>query len=143
MSITNIACVNGILVGKQVKTGTGKNGEYVSVELTLRNAKFAGVDKYVKATVADVKDFSAPNERCLVLANPPYGERLLDVKAAEELYKVMGEKFVQTDGQKYFIISPHDEFEKFFGRESDKRRKLYNGMIKCQLFMYFKKGKGI
>ncbi|MBE6728709.1 MAG: class I SAM-dependent RNA methyltransferase [Ruminococcaceae bacterium] len=110
-----------------------------AVELTLKNAKFAGVDKYVKAKVADIRDFSAPNERCLVLANPPYGERLLDVKAAEELYKVMGENFIQTDGQKYFIISPHDEFEKFFGKEADKRRKLYNGMIKCQLFMYFKK----
>lgn len=38
----------------------------------------------------------------------------------------------------YYIISPQEEFEKLFGRPADKRRKLYNGMIKCQLFMYFK-----
>ena len=38
----------------------------------------------------------------------------------------------------YYIISPHEEFESLFGRKADKRRKLYNGMIKCQLFMYFK-----
>ncbi len=108
------------------------------VELTLANAKKAGVEKYVKAAVGDVRNFSAPKERCITVTNPPYGERLLDVKAAEELYKVMGEQFLSGDGQKYYVISPHDEFEKFYGKEADKRRKLYNGMIKCQLFMYFK-----
>ena len=120
-------------------TACGFDIDPAAVELTERNAKFAGVEKYVKAKTADVKDFIPPNDRCLVLANPPYGERLLDVKAAEELYKVMGERFTFGDGQKYFVISPHDEFEKFFGATADKRRKLYNGMIKCQLYMYFKK----
>lgn len=109
-----------------------------AVELTLENAKKAGVSKYVKAAVADVKDFTPPEERCLIITNPPYGERLLDVKAAEELYTVMGNRFKEGSGKKYYVISPHDEFEKYFGRTADKRRKLYNGMIKCQLFMYFK-----
>lgn len=108
------------------------------VELTLANAKKAGVEKYVNAKLGDIKNFTVPDERCLLVTNPPYGERLLDVKAAEELYKVMGERFIRTNGQKYYVISPHDEFEKHFGATADKRRKLYNGMIKCQLFMYFK-----
>lgn len=110
-----------------------------AVELTLENAKKAGVSKYVKAAVADIRDFTPPEERCLTITNPPYGERLLDVKAAEELYTVMGKQFEEGFGRKYYVISPHDEFEKHFGRTADKRRKLYNGMIKCQLFMYFKK----
>lgn len=109
-----------------------------AVELTLENAKKAGVSKYVKAAVADIRDFTPPKERCLTITNPPYGERLLDVKAAEELYTVMGRRFEEGFGRKYYVISPHDEFEKYFGRTADKRRKLYNGMIKCQLFMYFK-----
>lgn len=109
-----------------------------AVELTLENAKKAGVAKYVKAAVADIRDFTPPEERCLTITNPPYGERLLDVKAAEELYTVMGNRFKDGFGRKYYVISPHDEFEKHFGRTADKRRKLYNGMIKCQLFMYFK-----
>ena len=108
------------------------------IELTLANAKKAGVEKYVKAAIGNIKDFNTPKERCITVTNPPYGERLLDIKAAEELYKIMGERFVSGEGQKYYIISPHDEFEKHFGKEADKRRKLYNGMIKCQLFMYFK-----
>lgn len=109
-----------------------------AIELTLANAKKAGVEKYVEASLLDVHNFEAPDDRFLLITNPPYGERLLDVKGAEELYRVMGERFTAGNGKKYFIISPHDEFEKHFGRTADKRRKLYNGMIKCQLFMYFK-----
>ena len=109
-----------------------------AVRLTEENAAKAGVSKYVKVYNADVRKFEAPRERCLIITNPPYGERLLDIKAAEELYKVMGERFEMGDGRKYFIISPHDDFEKIYGRTADKRRKLYNGMIKCQLYMYFK-----
>lgn len=109
-----------------------------SVELTLANAKKAGVEKYVKASVGNIRDFKTPDERCLIITNPPYGERLLDLREAENLYRIMGERFECKDGKKYFIISPHDDFEKIFGRNADKRRKLYNGMIKCQLFMYFR-----
>ena len=108
------------------------------VKLTLENAKKAGVEKYVTAEVRDVRDFKLPEGRTLVITNPPYGERLLDIRAAEELYGVMGKVFVREAGKKYYVISPHDEFEKFFGTKPDKKRKLYNGMIKCDLNMYFK-----
>ena len=50
----------------------------------------------------------------------------------------MGNVFPKEQGKKYYVISPHDEFEKYFGRTPDKKRKLYNGMIKCDLNMYFK-----
>ena len=109
-----------------------------TVKLTLENAKKCGVEKYVKAEVRDVADFKLPEGRVLVVTNPPYGERLLDIRAAEELYKTMGKVFEKEQGKKFFVISPHDEFEKYFGRTADKKRKLYNGMIKCNLNMYFK-----
>lgn len=119
-------------------SATGYDIDPNCVELTMANAKKAGVEKYVKAKVADIKDFKASSGRSLTITNPPYGERLLDVKAAEELYKTMGQIFERGDGRKYGVISPHDEFEKFFGGSADKRRKFYNGMIKCQFFMYLK-----
>lgn len=108
------------------------------VKLTLENAKKAGVQSLVRAEVRDVKDLKLPEGRALIITNPPYGERLLDIRAAEELYKVMGKVFIKEPGKKFFIISPHDEFEKYFGKPADKKRKLYNGMIKCDLNMYFK-----
>ncbi len=109
-----------------------------AVALTAGNAKKAGVISRIKATVSDIKDFQLQTENAVVLCNPPYGERLLDIKQAEELYKVMGGVFEKRPRTSYYIISPHEEFERLFGRPADKRRKLYNGMIKCQLYMYFK-----
>jgi putative N6-adenine-specific DNA methylase len=116
----------------------GTDIDPLAVKLAEENAAKAGVSKYVKVRVADIKDFKAPDERFLTVTNPPYGERLLDIRQAQEIYKTMGQVFEAGQGKKYFIISPDDDFEKIFGRSADKRRKLYNGMIKCQLFMYFK-----
>ena len=50
----------------------------------------------------------------------------------------MGEKFVREKGKSYTVITPDDDFEKIFGRKADKRRKVYNGTLKCQIYMYYK-----
>ena len=60
------------------------------------------------------------------------------LREAEKLYKVMGERFERRKGWSYSVITPDEEFENMFGRKADKRRKLYNGMIKCQYYQYFK-----
>ena len=126
-----------------VKTDTdfiafGSDIDRRAVDLSLANAKNARVDNFIRVSNADVRDFAPTTEKGTLVTNPPYGERMLDIKTAEKLYKVMGEKFVSKYGWSYGIISPDEEFEKCFGRKADKRRKLYNGMIKCQYFMYFK-----
>ena len=109
-----------------------------SLQVAMANAKRAGVDKFITFEKADVKDFRKKSEKGTVICNPPYGERLLELKDAEELYKSLGKVFTQERGWAYNVISPSEDFEVFFGRKADKRRKLYNGMIKCQLYMYFK-----
>ena len=65
------------------------------------------------------------------------------MKEAEDLYRILGQRFVKKEGWSYYIISPHDQFEQLFGSKADKRRKLYNGMIKCQYYMYFKDSRPI
>ena len=117
-----------------------RGGDIDSTVLSLvnDNAIKAGVGDCITVAQADLRDFVPEGESGTVLCNPPYGERLLDIKAAEELYKVMGKVFVPKPGWSYAIISPHEQFETLFGRPADKRRKLYNGMLKCQLFMYYK-----
>ncbi len=121
-------------------TFVGKGGDIdpEALKLVQENAEKAWVGDCVSATLADIRDFKPEGESGTVLCNPPYGERLLDVKAAEELYRIMGQVFVPKAGWNYAIISPHEEFETLFGRKADKRRKLYNGMLKCQLYMYYK-----
>lgn len=108
-----------------------------ALKIAKRNAEMAGVGNRIHFEKRDIRDFSAEFERATIIVNPPYGERLLDVKQAEELYKIMGEKFVHRHGYSYTVISPDDDFEKCFGRKAKKRRKLYNGMLKCQVYMYY------
>lgn len=107
-----------------------------AVALSAANAKKAGVASRIEVAQRDIADFVPPKGKALVVCNPPYGERMLELQEAEALYRTMGRVFVPTPGVSYFIISPHDDFEKLFGRPATKRRKLYNGMLRCQLFMY-------
>ena len=109
-----------------------------AVELTMANAKKAGVSAHIRTKVQNISQLSLPPGRAIVICNPPYGERLLEIKEAEQLYRTMGKVFPADPDKKYYVISPHEEFEHIFGRTADRRRKLYNGMIKCQLFMYFR-----
>lgn len=111
------------------------------VKLTMENARKAGVASRIKAEVRDVREFSIPTERGIVFTNPPYGERLLDIQQANELYKIMGQVFEKRNKLSYYIISPSEEFEQYFGARADRKRKLYNGMIKCDVFMYFRNQK--
>ncbi len=106
--------------------------------LAMGNAEKAGVGDCVTFLRRDVADFRPDGDSGTVLCNPPYGERMLDVQAAEALYRTMGRVFLPKPGWSYAIISPDEKFEELFGRPADKRRKLYNGMLKCQLYMYYK-----
>ena len=107
-----------------------------AVALTLDNAHKAGIKSRIKVEQADIDKFVQP-ENSIVICNPPYGERLLELREAEDIYRRMGRVLGKGGNRQSYIISPHEQFEQFFGSDAKKRRKLYNGMIKCQLYMYF------
>ena len=106
--------------------------------LAAENAERAGVSGFISFEKKNVSDFTPKSERGTIICNPPYGERLLDRSKAEEIYRVMGKVFPAGRGWSSCAITPDEDFEQYFGRKADKRRKLYNGMIKCQYYMYFK-----
>ena len=109
-----------------------------ALAIAKENARKAGVEKYITFEQRDIRDFEPVTEKATVIVNPPYGERLLDQQEARRLYKIMGQRFIPARGRSYSIITADEDFERVFGRKADKRRKLYNGMIKCQVYMYFK-----
>ena len=109
-----------------------------AIQIARDNAVRAGVDHLIEFSVADACHFSRQTERGVIVTNPPYGERLLDRKQAEELYQGFGAAVSGLENWSLYVLSSHTEFERCFGRTADKKRKLYNGMIKCDLFMYFK-----
>ncbi len=108
-----------------------------AVELARHNAALAEVDDLISFEVADARTFHFGGLRGRVVTNPPYGERLLEQREAEELYRAFGRAWAKfPDGWQLFLLSSHPDFERAFGRRAGKKRKLYNGMLKCDLFMY-------
>ena len=108
-----------------------------AVSLAVANSKKANVADKIRFFKADVKDVRAFSDKGIVMCNPPYGERLMDKKSVERLYSVMGRKFAEYKNASKLILTSYEDFEKFYGKKADKKRKLYNGMLKCNLYMYF------
>ena len=108
------------------------------VELAKKNAFKAGVSDVVRTFQCDCRKISAPGRRGTIVTNPPYGERLGSAREVERLYKEIGEHFRSLSPWQVYVITSHPSFEKLYGRKADKVRKLYNGMIPCYLYQFFK-----
>ena len=108
------------------------------VALTIQNAKRAGVNRYIRAMHLDARRIGAPGRRGTIVTNPPYGERLGTVREAEQLYTDIGRHFRSLSPWQVYIITSHPTFERFYGKRADKVRKLYNGMLPCYLYQFFK-----
>lgn len=108
-----------------------------AVELSRHNAALAGVEDCVRFEVADAGKFHRESAYGQLVTNPPYGERLLEKTEAEALYRRFGAAArTLPPGWRVVVLSSHTEFERAFGRPADKKRKLYNGMLKCDAFLY-------
>jgi putative N6-adenine-specific DNA methylase len=114
----------------------GYDSDPEAVKLTLENARKAGVEKYIKAEVREIKDFAFPATPCKIITNPPYAERMLEKADTERIYRKMGERLVPLGENKLFVITSDENFEELFGQKAAKNRKLYNGMLMCRLYMY-------
>ncbi len=108
------------------------------LDVTYENALRAGVESHLNIFSADVRRLTKPDCKGTVVCNPPYGERLMTPAEAEALYRDMGRVFDAFAPWQIYIITSHPQFERCYGRRADKIRKLYNGMIPCNLYQYFK-----
>ncbi len=109
-----------------------------AVRIAKMNAANAGVLENIRFSVCDMKDAEVFKEKGVIVCNPPYGERLMDESGVQELYKNMGKKFAEYENAKKYILTSYDEFEKYYGKKADKKRKVYNGMLKCNIYQYFR-----
>lgn len=114
----------------------GSDIDPACVVLAQENAKKAGVRHFIRFEQADAAKRVYPQSGVL-FANPPYGERLMDRESAQAIYRAVGRAVGKSELRQYYLTSD-PEFERFYGYQADKRRKLYNGMIKCDLYMYFR-----
>ncbi len=119
----------------------GFDADKKAVELALRHAKRAGLEKVIRAEVLPVKKFTPWAENGTIVSNPPYGERVYGADDAKRCYRELGEALKGFDGWSAFIITPNKSFEKCFGRRCDRERKLFNAEKECRYYFYYPKNK--
>lgn len=113
------------------------NNKY-AVEVAKENAHKAHVFDFLKIEVKDFQNIKHFAENSTLITNPPYAIRLDNQSDTELLYKIMGERLWRDDYLKFYILCANDNFERYFGHKADKKRKLYNGNIRCTYYQYFK-----
>ena len=109
------------------------------LKIAKQNAKRAGVSDSVKFFCADALTVKKPDRRGTIVCNPPYGERLMTESEAERLYRDMGKTYASFDPWQIYVLTSCEKFQALYGRRANKVRKLYNGMIPCSLYQYFKR----
>ncbi len=114
----------------------GVDNDPKCVSLSISNARKTGVSDCVHFQDGDATKLNLPAQSGILVCNPPYGQRMLEQQSAQRLYAALGKHLRYADGWKQYIITSEPEFEHYFGRRADKKRKLYNGMIPCNYFMY-------
>lgn len=120
----------------------GSDNDPKCVSLAMANARKAGVADCIDFRDGDATKMSLPAQEGVIICNPPYGQRMMEQKSAQGLYAALGRHLKYADGWKKYIITSEPEFEHYFGARADKKRKLYNGMIQCNYYMYTGAPKG-
>lgn len=111
------------------------------IEIAKQNALEAGLAASVNFKQMALKDFKTTKEYGVIVANPPYGERLSDQASVRQLYKQMGQVYQPLTTWSKYILTSDLEFETYYGQKASKRRKLYNGSLRTDLFQYWGKRK--
>lgn len=108
------------------------------VRIASECMKRAGVDSSVKCFCRDALTIDTEGRRGTIVTNPPYGERLMTPAEVEKLYSDMGQAFSALGKWQIYVLTPNENFPRLYGRRPDKVRKLYNGMIPCFYYQFFK-----
>lgn len=118
---------------------TGSDIDHRMVKIAQENSFEAGFGDLIQFKQMQVKDISTTKEYGVIVGNPPYGERLGDKPAVEQMYRDMGQAFSKLDTWSIYILTSHEEFEQFYGKPATKKRKLFNGFIKTDYYQYWGK----
>ncbi|MGM0873934.1 MAG: THUMP domain-containing class I SAM-dependent RNA methyltransferase [Bacillota bacterium] len=107
------------------------------ITIAEANAEEAGLRDLITFKQMQVKDFTTTKEFGVIVGNPPYGERLGEKRAVEQMYKEMGQAFASLDTWSIYMLTSHEGFEGLYGKPATKKRKLFNGFIKTDFYQYW------
>ncbi|MFV0557628.1 MAG: class I SAM-dependent RNA methyltransferase [Enterococcus sp.] len=107
------------------------------IEIAKANAEEIGLGDSISFKQQAVKDFTTEKEYGVIVANPPYGERLGEEESVRQLYKEMGQAFRPLKTWSKYILTSDLLFENFYNEKATKKRKLYNGALRTDFFQYW------
>ena len=107
------------------------------IEIAKKNAQEAGLADVIQLKQMRLQDLKTDKINGVIISNPPYGERLLDDKAVDILYNEMGQTFAPLKRWSKFILTSDEQFERKYGSQADKKRKLYNGTLRVDLYQFY------
>ena len=113
----------------------------VSVRAALANLDRAGLLPAVKLSSGDILEIEAPprgeGEAGIMIANPPYGERLSEQEELAAFYPQLGSALKRNfAGWNCFLLTADLRMPKLMRLTPSKKTPLYNGAIECRLFEF-------
>ena len=107
-----------------------------AIELAKANAEKAGVDDCITFEVKPCQEIVLPGKYGVMITNPPYGERIGELKEVENMYRALGGIMKENPTWSTYLITSMEYFESLFGRKADRKRKLFNGRIKTDYYQF-------
>jgi len=115
----------------------GSDLDEEAIEVAKENAVKAGVDDCIEFSVKPCQQIVLPGDYGCLITNPPYGERIGELKEVEELYRSLGKIMATNPTWSSYVITSMEYFESLFGRKADAKRKLFNGRIKIDYYQFY------
>ena len=106
------------------------------VKIARANARLAGVEELIHFQTRPLDQLSHSKKYGFLITNPPYGERLEEKKSLPALYQTLGERYRNLDSWSMYLITSYEYAQRDIGKNADKNRKLYNGMLKTYFYQY-------
>ncbi len=107
-----------------------------AIELARRHIRQAGLAGRIELDVRDMRDVTLTGEPGVFIANPPYGERLDNVRAAHAVARQLGLLQRRCPGWTLCAFSADMGFERAYGRRATRRRRYYNGRLECEYHIF-------
>jgi putative N6-adenine-specific DNA methylase len=107
-----------------------------AIQLCEKHITQAGLAYRIPVEVQDLRTLTLPQPSGVFLCNPPYGERMSDAESCHALYRELGNLLKRHPSWKMGVLCSDPAFERYFGRRATQKRRLYNGRLECEFFIY-------
>lgn len=116
---------------------TGSDISHKLIQIAGENAMEAGLSDLITWKQMQVSDLTIKSENGYLVSNPPYGERLSEREEVIQMYQDLGRIMNEHPSWSVYIITAFETFEKEYGKQATKKRKLFNGFIQTNYYQYF------